>query len=83
MREEMEQEKPNRWRHSPLFEDVEVALEYDLILSDYWLLPERDRAYMIARKRTKGTMEAWENHLQVKKMEQEKAKSKPPSKGKR
>lgn len=72
----MSKKSPGKWRHNRIFEDVDVALEHNLAPSTFWLTEEQDRAYMIARKRAKGTMEAYETHLQEIEMAKN-AKKKP------
>lgn len=59
----MSKRKPGKWRHNRVFEDVDVATANQLMPSIFWQASERDRAYLIAHKRTKGTMEAYEAHL--------------------
>jgi len=76
IREEMAKDKPGKWSHNAIFEYVEVALDYDLPLAEFVGLDVKQRAYMIARKRAKGTMEAWESYLHEKEMEKERKKSK-------
>lgn len=75
IREELSDRKPGKWSHSKTYEDVEVAHDEHLAPSVFWAIEENDRAYMIARKRTHSTMEAWENYLHEKKMDQISAKS--------
>lgn len=60
---QLTEKKPGKWLHSKIFEDVEVAHDEGLSLSSFQTLRENDRAFMIARKRAKGTMEAWEAWL--------------------
>lgn len=76
----MRERKPGKWTHSKVFEDVEVAHDEGVGISTFWNLSENDRAYMIARRRAKGTMEAWEMYLQEERAKAESRKSKPKPK---
>lgn len=63
MREEM---GTGDWHSNKIFEEVGVALEHNLSPSQFWVLPENDRAYMVAFGRTKSTMEAYSHHVSEK-----------------
>lgn len=78
IRTELQEKKPGKWHHNKIFEDVEVAFDNHLRPSVFWLAEENDKAFMVARKRAKGTMEAWEHHLN----EIELVKNAPKGKGK-
>lgn len=72
----MAKKSPGKWRHNRIFEDVDVALDHHLSPSQFWGTAEQDRAYMIAHKRAKGTMEAYEAHLHEIDMQKQQAKAK-------
>ena len=66
----------SQWRHSRVYEDVSVTADIGLPLSQFWLMPEMDRAYFIARKRTQSAMEAYDALIREKEMKREQRKSK-------
>lgn len=52
----------NKWYHSRIYEDVEVAIATGH-LHDFWDLPTPIQALAIARFRVRGAREAYEEHL--------------------
>lgn len=62
MREELNRHEPNKWFHSRVYEDVEVAIAVGHPL-DFWELPENVQARLIARFRARGTRDAYEAML--------------------
>lgn len=58
MRTEIEQDDPNKWFHSRMLEEVEVAIATGH-LHDFWDLPENTQAYAIGRFRVRGVREAY------------------------
>jgi len=50
------------WHSSKIFEEVGVAVEHNMTPSQFWALPETDRAYLVAYERTKSTMSSWAHH---------------------
>lgn len=73
----MARDNPGKWRHNRVFEDVDVAHEEQLSPTTFWDQVEGDRAYQIARKRAKATMEGYEAYLHQQELDrQQKAKPK-------
>jgi hypothetical protein len=60
MRDEMGQ---GDWHSSKVFEEIGVALKHHMSPGQFWLLPENDRAYMVAYERATGTMESYAHHV--------------------
>jgi len=56
------------WRHNSIFEQVDVAADVGFLPSEFWALDDRDKAFLIARARIKGTMRAWEDYLHDKEL---------------
>ena len=61
----------SQWRHSRVYEDVSVSIDIGLPVSQFWLMPEMDRAYFIAKKRTHSAMEAYDALLREKEMKRQ------------
>jgi hypothetical protein len=75
LREELQKRNPGKWTHSRIFEDVDVAFEEGTTPTAFWdQWSERDQAFALARSRAKGTMKAWEEHLQEREMARQRKK---------
>ena len=61
----------SQWRHSRVYEDVSVAIDIGLPVSQFWLLPEMDRAYFIAKKRVGAAMASYDEFLREKEMKRQ------------
>ncbi len=68
------------WRHSRVYEDVSVAIDVGMPVSQFWLMPEMDRAYFIAQKRVHSAMEAYDALLREKEMKRQQRMSSKRSK---
>lgn len=60
------------WRHGNLWEYATVATDNGILLSDFLDLDEEDMANLIAYRRAKSTIEAYEQFLSEKKNKQRK-----------
>lgn len=58
-----EQVSKGKWSNSRIFEDVVVATEMRIPLSELWSWGEEDQAYVLAFHRVKATMQAYEEYL--------------------
>lgn len=54
------------WQTNKRFEEVDTALANGIQVSAWDEMNELDRAYVLARKRVRDKMRAWENYLDYK-----------------
>lgn len=52
-----------KWLHSRVFEEVDSAVELQMTPTAFWLLDRNDQALLLARRRVRATIEAYEDHL--------------------
>lgn len=79
----MRKELPEgKWGYSRIYEDINVAIATGHS-HDFWELPENTQAYLIARFRAKGTIDAYEDEMSKKKAESNRKLNRPGSMGRR
>lgn len=52
-----------KWYNSRVFEDVVVAADMKIPVSELWSWSEEDQAFLLAYYRVKSTMQSYEQHL--------------------
>ena len=51
------------WQSSKVFEEIGVAIKHHLPPTQFWMMSENDRAYMVAYERATSTMESYAHHV--------------------
>ena len=59
------------WRHGTTYEQSTIASELNLTLTEFLSLSEEDKAYAVATRRTKLTIEAYEQKLSEERSERD------------
>jgi hypothetical protein len=59
--------EPGKWSHNRILEEVDAALNLQKMPSEFWQSARQDQAYILAHKRVKSTMTAFEEYLREKK----------------
>lgn len=57
-----------KWYNSRIFEDVAIAADMKMPVSEFWDWSEDDQAFVIAYYRIKATMQAYEEFLHDREM---------------
>lgn len=56
------------WMTTSFFEQAGVAVQMQMPMSEFWMMPEMDKAIAIAYYRVKSTIEEYENVLREREM---------------
>lgn len=65
-----------KWSNSRVFEDVVVAADMKIPVSELWSWNEEDQAFLLAFYRVKSTMQSFEEHLHDREMTRNKKANK-------